>query len=88
LCSYQVPETGGLEDIPEINFCGNILNIYEKTDAFGVSAIIRKESTTCEIKFFKEIELNTGIGHGFFFKPQKEWIEPSKKWANGNYELK
>ena len=37
------------------------------------------------IKHFKEIELNTGMGHGFLFKPLKEWIEPTIKWANGNY---
>ena len=76
-----------LEDIPEINFCGNILTIYDKTDPFGVSAIRRKENSTCKIKNFKEIELNTGMGHGFLFKPLKEWIEPTIKWANGNYGL-
>jgi hypothetical protein len=77
-----------LEDIPEINFCGNILTIYEKTDPFGTSAIRRKEYSTCELKQFREIELNTGMGHGFLFKPLKEWIEPTIKWAKGNYELK
>ncbi|WP_338731419.1 alpha/beta hydrolase [Mangrovimonas cancribranchiae] len=76
-----------LENIPEINFCGNILTIYEKTDSFGVSAIRKKENSTCEIKNFKEIELNTGMEHGFLFKPLKEWIEPTIKWANGNYGL-
>lgn len=76
-----------LENIPEINFCGNILTIYEKTDPFGVSAIRRKENSTCEIKNFKEIELNTGMGHGFLFKPLEEWIGPTIKWANGDYGL-
>lgn len=77
---------GDLEAIPEINFCGNILTIYEKSDSFGVSAIKRKENSTCEIKHFKEIELNTGLGHGFLFKPLKEWMNPTIKWANGNYD--
>lgn len=77
-----------IENIPEINFCGNILTSYEKTDPFGVSAIERKENSTCEIKHFKEIELNTGLGHGFLFKSLKEWIEPTIKWASGNYKLK
>ena len=76
-----------LESIPEINYCGNILNIYEKTDPFGVSAIERKENSTCEIEHFKEVEINTGMGHGFLFKPLKEWIEPTIKWASGNYAL-
>lgn len=77
-----------LINIPDINYCGNILTIYEKSDSFGVSAIKRKEDSTCEIKNFKEIELNTGMGHGFLFKPLKEWVEPTIKWAKGNYELK
>lgn len=76
-----------LENIPEINFCGNILTIYEKSDPFGVSAIGRKENSSCEIKNFEEIELNTKMGHGFLFKPLDEWIEPTIKWANGNFEL-
>lgn len=74
-----------IEDIPEINYCGNILNIYEKTDPFGVSAKARKASSTCELSHFKEIELNTGMGHGFIFKPMEEWIKPTIEWANGNY---
>ena len=74
-----------IQNIPEINYCGNILTIFEKSDPFGVSAIERKQHSTCEIENFKEIELNTGMGHGFLFKPLKQWIEPTKKWANGNY---
>jgi len=76
-----------IETIPEINYCGNILTIYEKTDPFGVSAVERKNTSSCEIVNFKEIELNTGMGHGFLFKPLKEWIEPTLKWANGNYKF-
>lgn len=76
-----------IQNIPEINYCGNILTIYEKSDPFGVSAIRRKENSTCEIKYFKEIELNTGMEHGFLFKPLKEWIEPTIKWANENYKI-
>lgn len=74
-----------IEDIPEINYCGNILTIYEMSDPFGVSALERKKTSTCKIKHFKEIELNTRLGHGFLFKPLKEWIEPTINWAKGNY---
>ncbi len=76
-----------IQNIPEINYCGNILTIYEKSDPFGVSALERKITSTCKIKHFKEIELNTNMGHGFLFKPLKEWIEPTIEWANGNYNL-
>jgi len=76
-----------IQEIPDINFCGNILTIYEKSDIYGVSAIKRKETSKCKIDHFKEIELNTGLKHGFLFKAADNWITPSKKWANGNYEL-
>lgn len=76
-----------IEEIPEINYCGNILTIYETSDPFGVSAMQRKETSNCSIKHFKEVELNTGLGHGFLFKPLKQWIAPTIQWAKGNYEL-
>lgn len=74
-----------ITNLPDINFCGNILTIYEKSDPYGVSALERKNLSYCEIEHFKEIELNTGMGHGFLFKPLKEWIGPTIKWAKGNY---
>ncbi|OXA87617.1 alpha/beta hydrolase [Flavobacterium hercynium] len=75
------------EQNPQINFCGNILNIYEKSDDYGVSAIKRKETSKLKINHFKEIELNTNLKHGFLFKALDEWLVPSKKWAKGNYDL-
>mgnify|MGYP001056835209 CR=1 FL=1 len=77
-----------IQNIPNINFCGNILTIYEKSDPYGVSAKARKEVSTCTIKNFQEVELNTGLGHGFLFKPLKEWLVPTMQWANGNYDMK
>jgi hypothetical protein len=77
-----------IERIPEISFCGNILTIHEKTDDYGVSALRRKETSALQVNHFKEVELNTGLKHGFLFKPLQEWIEPSVKWAKQNYELK
>ena len=77
-----------IEEIPEINFCGNILMIYEKSDIFGVSAIRRKETSKLKINRFKEIELNTGLKHGFLYIASDEWIKPCKMWAKRDYELK
>lgn len=76
-----------IEEIPNINFCGNILTIYEKSDIYGVSAVKRKETSKLKVNYFKEIELNTNLKHGFLYKALDEWIVPCKKWANGNYEL-
>jgi hypothetical protein len=83
IASYQDSD---IENIPEINFCGNILTIYEKSDEYGVSAIRRKETSSLKINHFKEVELNTGLQHGFLFSPLREWIAPSVKWAKQNYK--
>lgn len=77
-----------IQEIPDINFCGNILTIYEKSDIYGVSAIKRKETSKLKINHFKEIELHTNLKHGFLYKAADNWIALSKKWANGNYDLK
>jgi hypothetical protein len=76
-----------IEEIPDINFCGNILTIYEESDVLGVDATKRKETSKLKINHFKQIELHTNLKHGFLYKASDLWIAPSKKWANGNYEL-
>lgn len=76
-----------IEESPEINFCGNILTIYEKSDIYGVSAIKRKETSKLKVNQFREIELHTNLKHGFLYKALDEWIVPAKKWANSNYGL-
>lgn len=60
-------------------FFGKFLSIYENTDSKG----------TCQSLFtapanhghFSELELNMGTGHGFLFKPYKEWVDPLVEWT-------
>jgi hypothetical protein len=72
-------------DYPEINYCGNILTIYEETDPFGVSAAARQQISKLKVSRFKEIELHTGLKHGFLYKRMDEWIVPSIQWAKRVY---
>ena len=74
-----------LAKMPQINFCGNILTIYEKSDEFGVSAIRRKETSKLKVTRFKELELNTNLRHGFLFKPLPEWVIPVINWGKQKY---
>ena len=76
-----------LTQLPEIQFCGNILTIYEKSDVLGASAIKRKEASKLKINHFREIELHTGLKHGFLYKALPEWMEPCKKWARREYNF-
>ena len=74
-----------LTNMPQINFCGNILTIYEKSDEFGVSAIRRKETSKLKVTRFKELELNTNLKHGFLFSPLPEWVIPVINWGKRRY---
>lgn len=74
-----------LQNFNDINYCGNILTIYEKSDYAGVSAVNRKLTSKLKINEFKEIELNTNLKHGFLFKAFQEWIHPCILWARQDY---
>ena len=76
---------GVMSAFPEINFCGNILSIYEKSDDIGASCASFKKKSSSSIPHYKEIEINTGLKHGFLFKPLPDWMKPAIEWANGNY---
>jgi hypothetical protein len=75
-----------LKHFPEIQFCGNILSLYEKTDDIGRSCLNFKQGSNQSIPHYKELELNTGLKHGFLYKPLPEWMKPAISWANKNYE--
>lgn len=73
-----------LLQLPDLQYCGRILTIYEKSDPFGVSAVARKNQSKCEISAFEELALDTGLKHGFLFKALPEWLNPCVKWAKGS----
>lgn len=62
-----------------VDLHGNVLSIYEKTDLAQSCQDYRKDATG--VNEWKEIEVNTGLKHGFLFKPLKEWVEPTVAWA-------
>jgi hypothetical protein len=62
-----------------VNLHGNVLSIYEKTDLAQSCQSFKADGTG--INAWKEIEVNTGLKHGFLFRPLKEWTEPTIAWA-------
>lgn len=74
------------EASPELIFYGNVLSIYEKSDAGGRSCEKFKNRSNATIPHYKEIELNTGLKHGYLYKPLPEWLGPATKWAKENYD--
>lgn len=70
---------------PEIKFYGNILSIFEKSDTIGRTCQSFRSRSSSTISHYKEIELSTGLRHGFIFRPLDEWVNPASQWASGNY---
>ena len=62
-----------------INLHGNVLSIYEQSDGPRSCDKYRKDATG--INHYKEVALNTGLQHGFIYRPMKEWVEPTVEWA-------
>lgn len=64
---------------------GYYLSIIEKTDPHGTCKRIfqnRKDSR------FREIMLDTGLSHGFFYKGYRQWINPMLNWWESTAQKK
>ncbi|SDI83189.1 hypothetical protein [Chryseobacterium jejuense] len=72
-----------LEKDPDFKLYGKILSITEKSDDGHVPLSQEQRFIRSNIKNFKEIELNTGLNHGFLFKALDAWIIPTKEWIYG-----
>jgi hypothetical protein len=62
-----------------MNLYGNVLFISERSDKPGSCQRFRDDAKG--INDYNSIEVNTGLKHGFLYRPMKEWIEPSVEWA-------
>lgn len=76
---------GDVKSFPDINICGNVLYIYEKSDSYGVSAYARREASTLPVTRYREVELNTGLKHGFLYKALPAWMDPATQWGKKQY---
>lgn len=64
-----------------IRLHGKVLSIYEHTDVVGKSCVPIKNNSK-DIAVFEELKLETGLGHGFVFKPMYEWLLPTFEWID------
>lgn len=69
-CFKSSAQPGG-ELLKELR--GRMLSIYDGSD---------REAGSCSALFMpsREIVLKTGLGHGVFYKPRKEWLDPVLDW--------
>lgn len=71
-----------LEKDKNFKLYGRILSITEKSDDGHMPLSKEQRLIRSDIKDFKEIELSTGLNHGFLFKALNDWIMPAKDWAS------
>ena len=64
---------------------GKILSINEKSDDSHVALSTQKRYQNSHLKAFKEIEINTGMNHGFLFKALDAWLTPTKEWIQKKF---
>lgn len=62
------------------NLHGNVLGIYEKSDSLAGKNYQYWIDKSSRANSFKQLEINTGLGHGFLYSPLKEWLNPAKRW--------
>jgi hypothetical protein len=67
-------------DDEDVTFYGNVLGINEKSDG-PHSCKASKDKSGGNVTKFKEVQLNTGLGHGFQFRAMREWLDPAIMWA-------
>lgn len=63
---------------------GNVLSIYDSMDKTGVVSCQDFFEKSKSLNSSKEIQLKLGLGHGVFYRPLPEWVEPVIEWASQN----
>lgn len=67
----------GLLDLVDLH--GHVLFISERTDLPASCRRFRADATG--LGDYREVEVNTGLKHGFLYRPLAEWVEPTLAWA-------
>ena len=67
------------EFLKQIDWHGNVLSIYEHSDRAGTCEKYYDDATG--VNEYEEMQLRTGLRHGFIYKPMIEWIEATISWG-------
>lgn len=72
-----------LDSRPEIVAKGRLLSLREATDELGGSCEGLFERSPSQ-NDHQEVLLELGGGHGAFYRPQPEWVDPVVAWASSS----
>ncbi|HVS10320.1 MAG TPA: tetratricopeptide repeat protein [Planctomycetota bacterium] len=60
---------------------GRLIAIREETDEMSTPCKPWDDSETPSSLRTSEVVVHTGLGHGFFYRPLPDWVEPMLEWA-------
>jgi dienelactone hydrolase len=64
---------------------GEIIGIYETSDDIADRDYSYWIERSPDAVRFEQLELHTGLGHGFLYRPLEEWLIPARKWIQGEF---
>ena len=67
---------------PAVDLHGRILSIYEASDDWA-GPCQKAFDQAAHPLVTEEIEIQTGLGHGAFYRPIPEWVDPVVEWVKG-----
>lgn len=63
-------------------FHGQVLCFYDHSDSIAGANYDYWKNKEIYTTKFEQIELKTHLGHGFLYKPLRDWIVPTRKWIS------
>ncbi|WP_297795731.1 hypothetical protein [uncultured Eudoraea sp.] len=66
----------------DFNLHGTILGIYERSDNIAPDNYQYWIDKSTNAGKFEQLRINTGLGHGFLYTPNKAWLLPATEWPN------
>jgi hypothetical protein len=68
------------EEHNDWKFHGQVLCFYDESDTIAGKNYDFWKNKSNFITKFEQIKIDKKLGHGFLYKPYKDWVEPTKKW--------
>lgn len=66
---------------PDATIRGRMLSIHEASDVVGSCSVLFAHAAPDAVT--AELQTDLGGGHGAFYRPHPEWIDPVIRWARG-----
>ncbi|MGQ4583914.1 hypothetical protein [Lysobacter sp. F60174L2] len=69
---------------PQLRLTGRVLSIYETSDTLAGDSCEPLTQHSEKPQSFTEMSISTGLSHGAFYTPAKDWMGPVLDWVHGS----